>query len=349
MGDVSRLGVYVLPGPAVDATAAVPQTEAAERLGLGSAWESEIQSAVKDAGAILGYMGHATSRIRIGTSITHFSLRHPFVLASWGATMQMLTGGRFELGFGRSSKGLYAKTGTRMPNLQAMEDWAMILRQLWDGKPVTYEGPAGSLPQLELGQLPDGVTSPPLLLAAVGPRTLDLVGRVYDGVFLHPFLTPEAVARSVKIVRDAADRAGRDPTAIRIYHELVTAPDMDESEIDEVVGARLGSYLGIPGVEHIIPTANEWDPEKLVPFREQLVRSVAENQAAGSPLKGRAVLVEPGRLIPKDWINETTAIGSPKECAAFFDRFFEAGADDIILHGVTADRLGPTVEAFAAK
>src|ERR1700685_2779180 len=103
MGNVSRLGAYVIPGPAMDANAAVTETVAAERSGLGSVWESEIQSAVKDAGAVLGYMGHATSRIRIGTSITHFSLRHPFVLASWGATMQMLTGGRFELGFGGSS------------------------------------------------------------------------------------------------------------------------------------------------------------------------------------------------------------------------------------------------------
>jgi 5,10-methylenetetrahydromethanopterin reductase len=348
MGDVTRLGVYVLPGPAMDACVAVTQTEAAERLGLGSAWESEIQSAVKDAGAILGYMGHATERIHIGPSITHFTIRNPFVLASWGATMQMLTRGRFEFGFGRSSKGLYFKTGTHPPTIAAMEDYAMILRKLWDGQTVNYEGPAGSFPQLQLGELPDGVKPPPLLLAAVGPRTLELVGRAFDGVFLHPFLTPEAVARSAGLVRKAAEQAGRDPGTVRIYHQLVTAPDMTDEEVDEVVGARLAAYLAIPGVEDMIPEANGWDTAKLAPFRDQLPRFLAANKAAGSPLKGRAALVEPGRLIPKEWTADTTAIGTPAECARFLDRYFEAGADDIILHGVTADRLAPTVEAFSA-
>jgi probable F420-dependent oxidoreductase len=263
--------------------------------------------------------------------------------------MQMLTGGRFEFGFGRSSKGLYLKTGTHPPTIAAMEDYAMILRQLWDGQTVNYEGPAGSFPQLELGELPDGVSPPPLLLAAVGPRTLELAGRAFDGVFLHPFLTPAAVSRSQDIVRKAAEQAGRDPAAVRIYHQLVTAPDMSDDEVDEVVGARISAYLAIPGVEDMIPTANGWDTARLDSFRAQLVRSLAANREAGSPLKGRAVLVEPGRLVPKDWLAETAAIGTPEECAAVFDRYFEAGADDIILHGVTADRLAPTVKAFEAR
>jgi 5,10-methylenetetrahydromethanopterin reductase len=347
MGNISQLGAYVIPGPAMDANAAVVETVAAERLGLGSVWESEIQSAVKDAGAILGYMGHATSRIRIGTSITHFSLRHPIVLASWGATMQMLSGGRFEFGFGRSSKGLFLRTGTRMPTLAAMEDWATILRTLWAGKSVNYDGPAGKYNNLQIGPLPEGVSPPPLLLAAVGPRTLELVGRVFDGVFLHPFLTPEAVNRSQIIIRRAAEEAGRDPSSVKIYHELVTAPDMTSDEIDEVVGARLAAYLGIPGVENMIPETNGWDVALLDPFRQQLAQSLAANEAAGFPLKGRAVLVEPGRLIPKEWTDATAAIGTPSQCAEFFGRYFDAGADEIILHGVTADRLGPTVEAFA--
>jgi 5,10-methylenetetrahydromethanopterin reductase len=349
MGDSSRLGVYVLPGPAMDATVAVTETESAERLGLGSAWESEIQSAVKDAGAILGYMGHATSRIRIGTSITHFTIRNPFVLASWGATMQMLTGGRFEFGFGRSSKGLFYKTGTRPPTVAAMEDYASILRRLWAGEAVQYEGPAGSFPQVSLGEMPEGVQPPPLLIAAVGPRTLDLAGRVFDGVFLHPFLTTEAVARSAKTVRDAAEKAGRDPGAVQVYHQLVLAPDMADEQVDEVVGARLAAYLSIPGVENMIPDANGWDVAELEPFRKQVAESLAANQRAGSPLKGRAVLVEPGRLIPKHWTEATSGSGSPAECAKALDRYFEAGADQIIIHGVTADHLDATIAAFTAN
>jgi 5,10-methylenetetrahydromethanopterin reductase len=349
VGDVSRLGVYILPGPAMDALAAKPEAEAAERLGLGSLWESELQGPVKDAGAVLGWVGAYTDRIRLGTSITHLSLRHPMILASWGLTMQALTGGRYEFGFGRSSPILFQMTGTKRPTSETMEDYATMLRRLWAGELVEYHGPAGDFPRMQYADRPEGVEPPPIHIAAVGPRTLELVGRVFDGVFLHPFLTPEAVDRSQQIIRKAAEQAGRDPAAITVYHELVTAPDMDEEEIRLVVGARLASYLGIPGTENIIPDANGWDVAKLAPFREQLAKSVAENEANGRPLKGRQILVEPGKRIPDEWIAESAAIGTPAECAAFFDRYFEAGADEIILHGVTADRLGPTVEAFAAR
>jgi alkanesulfonate monooxygenase SsuD/methylene tetrahydromethanopterin reductase-like flavin-dependent oxidoreductase (luciferase family) len=109
----------------------------------------------------------------------------------------------------------------------------------------------------------------------------------------------------------------------------------------------LGSYLLIPGVENMIPEANGWDVALLEPFRKAVVDALAENEAAGSPLRGREILVKPARLIPRAWRTAAAAIGTPAECAAFFDRYFEAGADEIILHGVTADRLGPTVNAFA--
>src|SRR3546814_5222602 len=66
---------------------------------------------------------------------------------------------------------------------------------------------------------------PPVILGAVGPKTLALAGAHCDGVVLHPFLTTEGVARSVRIVRDAARDAGRDPEAVAIYATVVTAPD----------------------------------------------------------------------------------------------------------------------------
>lgn len=341
--------MYVLPGPAMDPRAVEVEATAAERLGLGSLWESELQGPVKDAGAVLGYIAHMTSRIRMGTSITHASLRHPLILASWGATMQALSGNRYEFGFGRSSPMLFEMTGTKRPTLETLEDYATMLRRLWAREVVTYDGPAGHFPRMQFADFPEGVTPPPIHIAAVGPRTLELVGRVFDGVFLHPFLTPEAVHRSTAIVRKSAEEAGRDPASIKVYHELVTAPDMDEAEIRLVCGARLASYLAIPGVENIIPDSNGWDVNALGPCREQIATSVADNNAAGRPLKGREVLVEAGRLIPDEWIAESAAIGTPAECAAVFDRYFDAGADEIILHGVTAERLGPTVTAFAGR
>src|SRR5271156_4016367 len=135
--DAKLLGAYILPGSAMDPLAGLQQTAEAERLGLGEVWLSELQGPFKDAGAVLGYLGHATSQVGLGTSVTHFVTRHPMILASWGATMQVLTGGRFRLGFGRSLSFFMRNLGLSMPNIGSMEDYAGILRRLWTDEKVS--------------------------------------------------------------------------------------------------------------------------------------------------------------------------------------------------------------------
>src|SRR5271170_1828090 len=109
--DANVLGVYVMPGPATDTLAAEPQALESERIGLGAVWFSELQGPMKDAGAVLGVIARGTNRVRIGTSISHMGTRHPMVQASWGATMQALSSGRFEMGFGRSTAGRWDDWG----------------------------------------------------------------------------------------------------------------------------------------------------------------------------------------------------------------------------------------------
>jgi probable F420-dependent oxidoreductase len=347
MADVSLLGSYVIPGPSIEAKRAVQEAQAADRLGMGAVWESELQSIVKDAGAICGYLGHATQNIRIGTSITHLTLRHPMIQASWGATMQALTGNRYEFGFGRSFKTLFASYGAPAPNLTMMADYATILRQIWRGEPVNYTGPAGTYVDMVFRDRPDDLQPPPMHLAAIGPKTLELAGRCFDGVFFHPFMTPKAVATKAKIVRDAAERAGRDPASLKIYHELVAAPDMAQEEIDEVVGARIAAYFSMPGLGDLILESNGWDGSRLDAYRETLARSIAANDSGERTLAGRKLYIEAGRHFPPEWIAESAVLGTAAECAQGITRFIDAGADEVILHGITADRLEPTTTAFA--
>jgi alkanesulfonate monooxygenase SsuD/methylene tetrahydromethanopterin reductase-like flavin-dependent oxidoreductase (luciferase family) len=56
--------------------------------------------------------------------------------------------------------------------------------------------------------------------------------------------------------------------------------------------------------------------------------------------------VEVGRTIPQDWLDATSAVGSPEACAARLHEFLAAGADELVLHASTPDMLGPVVEAF---
>src|SRR6202042_3061928 len=109
-------------------------------------------------------IGQATSRVRIGAAFTSPGLRHPMVLASMGQTLQALTGGRFLLGLGRSASWRWAAYGQPSPTLAALADIAGILRRLWDGQTVEYDGPLGRFPQLRLPVVLDAAP-PPLLLA----------------------------------------------------------------------------------------------------------------------------------------------------------------------------------------
>ena len=68
------------------------------------------------------------------------------VLASMGQTMQALTGGRFMLGFGRSAAWRWRAYGVPAPTNASLADSAGILRRLWAGQTVSYDGPAGSFP-----------------------------------------------------------------------------------------------------------------------------------------------------------------------------------------------------------
>ncbi len=220
MADV--LHSYILPGRAADPRVGITQAHEGERLGLAGVFLSERWE-TKELGAVMGALSQATKRLKLVAGLTHFGTRHPLVQAGMGATMQMLSGGRFVLGFGRAVPPLFRKLGITVLNNAGMADHVAILRRLWGGDTVSYSGPAGDYPQMQLAQPCDN--PPPVILGAVGPKTLALAGAHFDGLVLHPFLTAEGVARSVAIVREAARAAGRDPAAIVVYATVVTAPD----------------------------------------------------------------------------------------------------------------------------
>src|SRR5690606_23316098 len=98
----------------------------------------------------------------------------------------------------------------------------------------------------------------PILLTAIGDNTLRLAGRIADGVVLHTFFTDETTARAVRVVREAAESAGRDPASVRIWSVLVTVHDgIDElSRLRKLTG-RLGTYL--QGYGEVLVRANGWD------------------------------------------------------------------------------------------
>jgi 5,10-methylenetetrahydromethanopterin reductase len=340
----SALGAYVLPGRVTDPRPAIAQARAAEELGLGSVWLSE-RWGTKDFAVLAGALGQATSKAKVCAGITHFSVRHPAVLASMAMTAQGLTNGRLVLGFGRSVAAMWKAVGLPPVTSQILADSADILRRLCRGDRVSYVGPAGRFPVLRLSDLPD-VPPPPLVLAAIGPNTLALAGTHFDGALLHPFLTPEAVARSVAAVRGAAEKAGRDPTAVRVYATVITASGMSPEEEAAVVGGRAVTYFQIPGFGEQLAEANDWDTAPLARLRAH--PQVSRVKGAADFKSTRAELTDAATVLPAHWLDSAAAVGTPGECIARFGDYFAAGADELVLHGSTPDQLPAVIAALGS-
>jgi 5,10-methylenetetrahydromethanopterin reductase len=338
-----RLGAYAMPGRITDPRLAIGQARTAEHLGLGTVWLSE-RWGTKDLGVLAGAIGQATEHITFAAGITHFQTRHPAVLASMAMTAQALTGGRVKLGFGRSVGPMWKVVGLHEATNQVLIDSADILRRLCRGEKVSYDGPAGRFPALRLGDLPDA-PPPELVLAAIGPKSLALAGAHFDGVILHPFLTPEAVGRQAATVRASAERAGRDPSSVRVYATVVTAADLPEREEVEIVGARAVTYFQIPSFGDILAGANGWDTAGLDALRSHPL--MAGLRGSADTFFTRDQLREVSLALPQDWISSASATGSAAHCAARWHDYLAAGADELVLHGSTPELLGPTVAHFA--
>jgi probable F420-dependent oxidoreductase len=336
---LSRLGVYVLPGRVPDPRPALGQARVAEHLGLGSVWIGE-RYGTKDVSALAGAISQTAPSIAIGTAISHFLVRHPVVLASTAMTLQALTEGKFTFGFGRSAGGIWSALGLPEMRNDVLVDSVDIFKRLCRGEKVSYDGPAGSFPRMRLGDLPD-VAPPKALLAAIGPKSLAIAGAHFDGAILHPFLTSGGVAASVERVRNAAADAGRNAEEVVVRATVVIAPDLPPDEEVAVVGGRAVTYFQIPGFGETLASVNGWDLDALEVLRSHPL--MKDLRGSADAVFTRAELSEVSETLPAEWLTSGAAVGGAAECARRLREYLEAGADELILHGSTADLLGATI------
>lgn len=339
------LSAYALPGRSADSRLAITQAQEAERIGLGGIWISERWEG-KEAGVLCGAISQVTRRIRIVAGLIHFAGRHPLVIAGVGATMQRLSEGRFLMGVGRSSPTRLQTQGFGPFGLDHIRDYAGIVRRLWSGERFSYQGVLGRFNDLELLQAPP--SAPPLILGAVGPKALALGGEVFDQVVLHPFLTPEGVRRSAATVREAAVSAGRDPASVRVVACVVTGPDfLTPAERAAAVEARAMTYFRSAVLGPAIARANGWDPAPLDTVAAAGLVGLEPRGADASAATRR--FTEAAALLPAAWIAEGAAVGSAEACAARLHAYRRAGADEILIHGTTPERLEAVVRAYVTS
>jgi alkanesulfonate monooxygenase SsuD/methylene tetrahydromethanopterin reductase-like flavin-dependent oxidoreductase (luciferase family) len=181
-----------------------------------------------DTWTLIAYLAGRTSRIRFFPDVTSLPLRPPGVLAKAAASLDVLTGGRLELGLGAGGfwDAIVAMGGPRRTPGQAVEaaeEAIDVIRLVWSGdRGVRYEGRHYQLSGLHTGPKPAHDIG--IWVGAGGPRMLDLIGRKADGwVPSASWAPPEDLPGYLRRIEEAAARAGRDARSIRRVYNLMGA------------------------------------------------------------------------------------------------------------------------------
>ncbi|MEA2623063.1 MAG: hypothetical protein QOH61_1973 [Chloroflexota bacterium] len=198
-------GFTLKPEHSVERTIAL--TRQAEAAGFRYGWLFDSHVLWRDPYPLLTLMAENTEHMRLGTCVTNPATREPSVTASALATLNEVSGGRMDLGIGRgdSARRVLGKPPTTMATL---EEAIRVIRDLVEGRAVTYEGTELEFPWTGRWQLP-------VWVAGYGPMALAMTGRVADGLILQ-MGDPDLIAWMVGQMREAATAAGRDPDAIKV-------------------------------------------------------------------------------------------------------------------------------------
>jgi alkanesulfonate monooxygenase SsuD/methylene tetrahydromethanopterin reductase-like flavin-dependent oxidoreductase (luciferase family) len=220
-----RFGFFPEPA-AADAAAVVDDVLLAERLGfdLVGIQDHPYNARYLDTMTLLAVLAARTSRIGLFPDVASLPLRPPAMLAKSAATLDLLSGGRLDLGLGAGA--IWPAIGAyggpqRAPGeaVAALEEAIAVMRLLWgDERSVRFRGAHYRLDGAHPGPRPSRPIG--LWIGAYGPRMLALTGRLADGWLPSSgYLPPERLGEAQRRVDDAAAAAGRPPGAVRrIYN-----------------------------------------------------------------------------------------------------------------------------------
>ena len=221
-----RFGLFLIPN-AADYPDLLRQVAAVERGGLDliGIQDHPYQRRFLDTFALIGDVLARTERLVVFPDVANLPLRPPATLAKLAASLDVMSGGRFELGLGAGAfwDGVAAMGGPRRApgeSVEALEEAIEIIRRYWSGeRSISYDGRHYRLDGLHPGPPPAHEIG--IWIGAYKPRMLDLTGRLADG-WLPSYggAPPETVPEMTKRIDEGAARAGRDPGDVRRLYNI---------------------------------------------------------------------------------------------------------------------------------
>ncbi|MFF0050747.1 LLM class flavin-dependent oxidoreductase [Streptomyces sp. NPDC005498] len=220
-----RIGVFLSPHR--DNALLTANAQAAESSGFDFAaiQDHPYVPDFLDPYVLISHLAAQTRTLRFLTDVTNLPLRPAPMLAKTAASIDLLSGGRFDLGLGGGRSwpqiaGLGGPAWTPGETVNAIDEAITVLRTMWrPNSTATFPGKTYTLDGAATGPAPAHLVG--IWLGASGPRMLDLLGRRADG-WIAPLATPFETKPAAQDAIDAAARAaGRAPEDVRRVIQLV--------------------------------------------------------------------------------------------------------------------------------
>ncbi|MFG1912401.1 LLM class flavin-dependent oxidoreductase [Kribbella sp. NPDC048928] len=220
-------GTFLTPAVETpDRVIALAQLTEQVGLDLVTFQDHPYQPRLMDAWTLLSVVAAQTQRVKVSTNVANLPLRHPVVLARSVATLDLITGGRVELGLGAGGflDAVAANAGPRLTtgqSITALEEAIAIMREVWTpgAGGIRLSGKHYTVAGAKRGPVPAHDVS--IWLGAYKPRMLALTGRLADGWLPSSgYAGPEELAAMNKLIDEAAVDAGRDPAAVRRLYNI---------------------------------------------------------------------------------------------------------------------------------
>ena len=258
----------------------------------------------------LAFAAEHSQRLQLITAIAVAFARNPMLIAQQANELQRLSQGRFVLGLGSQIRA-HIEQRYAMPwsaPAARMREFILAVRAIWEnwnaGTPLAFHGEfyRHSLMPPLLAPPPNPFGAPPIFLAGVGPRMIEVAGEVADGLLIHPFhgaaylehLLWPALARGLA-------KSGRRRSQLEVSCQLLVACGRDTDELATAVArlrTQIGFYASTPAYR---------------PVLDSLGRSALQTELRA--LTQRGAWDEIGAHIDDEVLHAVALVGTPQEVA----------------------------------
>jgi 5,10-methylenetetrahydromethanopterin reductase len=277
---------------------------------------TDSQNLGGDVFAALAIAAHVTERITLATGASNPATRHPAVIASAMATIQVESKGRAFLGIARGDSAM-AYIGRKPLPLPEFESALQQIQAYLRGETVDLDGFDSQIQWISQTKL----AKVPMSVAATGPKVVQLTARVADGITFSVGANVERLKTSIELARQVRVKLGLPPLRLGAYVNAVAHPDVEVAR--KLVRGRMGVYARFSTMDkRVLNSLSEADRS----VGEALVANYDMQSHAASGARHESALAD-------DFVDRFGIVGPSDHVAERLTELVNLGLDHIVVVG----------------